>query len=287
LFCPVHKFTINKITKLIKQHEDRKQKSKELSASKPLNYELTAKMIWAKNHKELVNQYKIYLGATSISTIKTYKDGTSKEIIKYIIPNNKKQEYSAWLLQQVQSDPYFITFEQSTYAKSDVQQKLNEVIDYLQIQQSPPRYLTINMKTYVKRMFTKGATNEEVYAYIVKIQNEIPYGVLDPITRKLHKKSTLLPVPIGVAPILKPIKYIKLPASSRQPASPIIPIAKTLSPKTHQMLHKQNIINTQTQIPQVQTQTQNLQFQLPQSPTNYKSPVNVPTISSPKVNMQM
>ncbi len=42
------KFSINKITKLIKQHEDRKQKSKELSATKPINYELTAKMIWAK-----------------------------------------------------------------------------------------------------------------------------------------------------------------------------------------------------------------------------------------------
>jgi hypothetical protein len=120
------------------------------------------------------------------------------------------------------------------------------------MQQSPPRYLTTDMKIYVKRMFTKGATNEEIYAYIVKIQNEIPYSVLDPITRKLHKKSTSLPVLIGVAPILKPIKYIKLPATSpRQSASLIILIAKTLLPKTHQMLHKQNIINTQTQIPQV------------------------------------
>jgi hypothetical protein len=217
-------------------------------------------MIWAKNHKKLANQYKIYLGATPISTIKTYKDGTSKEIIKYIIPNNKKQEYSAWLLQQVQSDPNFVTFEQSTYAKSDVQQKLNEVIDYLQMQQSPPRYLTTDMKTYVKRMFTKGATNDEVYAYIVKIQNEIPYSVLDPITRKLHKKSTSLPVPIGVAPILKPIKHIKVVATSpRQPATSIIPIAKTLSPITSQILHTQNNINTQTQIPQFQTQIQNSQ----------------------------
>lgn len=39
------KLTINKIVKLIKQHEDRKQKYKELSASKSINYELTTKII--------------------------------------------------------------------------------------------------------------------------------------------------------------------------------------------------------------------------------------------------
>ena len=46
---------INKIVKLIKQHEDRKLKSKQLFANRPVNYELTAKMLWAKNHKSLVD----------------------------------------------------------------------------------------------------------------------------------------------------------------------------------------------------------------------------------------
>jgi len=197
-----NKFTINQIAKLVEKHVNRKQKSKEISASKPLNYELTAKMIWAKNHKTLVNQYKIYLGATPITTIKTYKDGTSKEIIKYIVPNNRKQEYSAWLLQQVQLDPNFINFEQSTHIKSDVQNKLNFVIDYLQTQ-NPPRYLTSEMKTYIKRMFANNNTDEQINAYILTIQSEIPYSILDPITRKLLKKSTSLPVPVGVTPIIK------------------------------------------------------------------------------------
>jgi hypothetical protein len=54
-----------------------------------VNYELTAKMIWAKNHKALVDQYKIYLGATPITTIKTIK-GEPKKIIKNKVPFNKQ-----------------------------------------------------------------------------------------------------------------------------------------------------------------------------------------------------
>ena len=115
-------------------------------------------MIWAKNHKALVDQYKIYLSAIPITSIKTVK-GESKEIIKYKVPSNKQQEYSTWLLQQVQADPNFVNFEQSSHIKSNVNDKLNFVIDYLQTQ-NPPRYLTGEMKTYVKRMFANGNSDE-------------------------------------------------------------------------------------------------------------------------------
>ncbi len=68
-------------------------------------------MIWVKNHKVLVDQYKLYLSAKPIITIKTIK-GEPKEYIKYKVSEERKQEYSAWLLQQIQSDPNFINFEQ-------------------------------------------------------------------------------------------------------------------------------------------------------------------------------
>jgi hypothetical protein len=196
----------------------------------------------------------------------------------------------------VQADPNFVNFEQSTHIKSNINDKLNFVIDYLQTQ-NPPRYLTGEMKTYVKRMFANSNTDEQVFAYILEISSKIPFGILDPNTRKITTKIvTTLPVLIGVTPITKPLeKQFKLSAKSpkqsttnpRQPTIPIMPTTKTPSPITSQILHTQNIINTQTQIPQFQTQTQNSQFQLPQSPKNYKSPINVPTISSPKINMQI
>ncbi len=153
-----NKFTINQIAKLVEKHVNKKQKNKKLSASKLLNYELTVKMIQTKNHKALVDQYKIYLSATSITIIKTVKR-EPKEIIKYKVPFNKQQEYSTQFLQQVQIDLNFVNFEQSTYIKSNVNNKLNFVIDYLQTQ-NPPRYLTSKMKTYIKRMYTNNNTNK-------------------------------------------------------------------------------------------------------------------------------
>ncbi len=220
------KFTINKITKLIKQHEDRKQKSKELSGSKPVNYELTAKMIQAKNHKALIDQYKIYLGAILITTIKTVKR-ESKQIIKYKVPANKQQEYSTWLLQQVKSDPNFENFEQISHIKSNVNDKLNYVIDYLQTQQNSPRYLTGEMKTYVKKIIQNNASDEQIFQYIIEISSRIPFGILDLITRKITTKIvTTLPAPNRITLISKIIeKSIKLSVlSSRQQVTSITPL---------------------------------------------------------------
>jgi hypothetical protein len=137
-------------------------------------------------------------------------------------------------------------------------------------------------------MFANGTTNDEVYAYIVKIQFEISYGVLDPIIRKLHKKSTLLPVPASIVLILKPlVKHIKLsttsprqPATLRQPAisskQQVVPIVSS----TISQIPQQNNMIPQTQI--------STQFQSPLTPTkNYKSPLNVPNIASPRMNMQV
>jgi hypothetical protein len=219
------KFSINKISKLIKQHEDRKQKSKELNASKPVNYELTAKMIWAKNHKALVDQYKVFLGATPITITKTIKGGT-KEYIKYKVPAERKQEYSAWLLQQVQLDPNFVNFEQISHSNTNIQDKLNYVIDYLQTQ-DPPRYLTGEMKTYVRKMIKNGEADQQIFEYIIDISSRIPFGYLDPITRKITTKIIRnLPPPNGIAPIIKSTNktnQTQSPVSPRQPAIPVTP----------------------------------------------------------------
>ena len=67
------KFSINIITKLIKQHEDQKNKSKQLAAKKSVNYQQTAKMIWVKNNKDLVAQFKISLGAVPFLITKVVK----------------------------------------------------------------------------------------------------------------------------------------------------------------------------------------------------------------------
>jgi ribosomal protein S18 len=74
-----------------------------------------------------------------------------KEIIKYKVLINKHQEYSTWLLQQVQSDPNFKNFKQISHIKSSVNDKLNYIIDYLQTQNSS-RYLTEEMKIYIRKI---------------------------------------------------------------------------------------------------------------------------------------
>ena len=60
--------TLNELTKLVVQHEKRKIRGKQLAATKPVNYELIAKMMWAKDHKDLIDQYKINIGGTPIVT---------------------------------------------------------------------------------------------------------------------------------------------------------------------------------------------------------------------------
>ena len=66
--------SVNELTKLVVQHEKRKIRGKQLAATKPVNYEIIAKMMWAKDHKDLIEQFKISIGATPNVTNKIVKE---------------------------------------------------------------------------------------------------------------------------------------------------------------------------------------------------------------------
>jgi len=138
-------------------------------------------------------------------------------------------------------------------------------------------------------MLLNGATEPQVFAYITEISARIPFGILDSTTKKIVKKIVnSLPVPVGVAPIVKvneknyksPVVSPRQPVVSIMPTaqSPAIPLIPTAQSPTQILQQKvpQPFQILQSQIPQLTQQQQ-----------SYKSPINVPIISSPKVNMQM
>jgi len=122
----------DQIVNLITQHESRKLREKQRAATKPPNYEQTAKMQWAKDHIELVNQHKLELGAKPETKTKIVK-GNVVSKIKYILPTNKQYEYSVWLAGEVNTDPnysnYYLPLAQEQLNST---RNINAFVDFLQ-----------------------------------------------------------------------------------------------------------------------------------------------------------
>ena len=183
-------------------------------------------MQWTKRNKVLVDQYKIYLRSISIVTTKNVKEKAPKVSIKYKVPPHKQGEYSAWFLQQINID---VNFEQHKQNNINLTDSLNYIIDYLQKLNSL-RYLTEEIKIYIKRMLLNDANETQVSNYITEISARISYSIVDPITKKLvRNKPNLLPISIDVTLIVKVNKrnYKSSIVSLRQPVVPIIPTAQS------------------------------------------------------------
>lgn len=83
--------------------------------------------------------------------------------------------------------------------------KLQNIINRLQ-NENPARYLTTDMKSYVKRMLNTNKSEQEILNYINSIYGRVPIGKL--INGKPPKGQRLgqLPPPPGIIPIKRKIK---------------------------------------------------------------------------------
>lgn len=158
-------FSIDQITKIIGQNENKKQKDKSLS-----------------NKTAWINQ-NIYLGENSIITTTINPKQKTKITIKYKIPPNQQNDYNDYIEQHIVH-----LKQQLPYNKLIVNDKLNLIIDYLKYQ-NPPRYLTTLMKKCIKKMIKNGDSDEEIFEYLVKNDSEIPFSVINPITIKLEEEE--------------------------------------------------------------------------------------------------
>ena len=85
-------------------------------------------------------------------------------------------------------------------------------------QQTPPRYLTGTMKAYIKEMIKQNKTNEDIFEYLVGLRERLPYGVLDPVTRKITQKGyNAVPPPKGINPISPKPRTPKNNSSNKKP----------------------------------------------------------------------
>jgi hypothetical protein len=113
------------------------------------------------------------------------------------------------------------------------------------------------MKTYVKQMINKGATDQQISEYLTEINGKIPFSYIDPVTRKITTKlKTTLPLPHGITPIIKQSNKVTIsPQSPRQPVTPIV--SNQLTPKVS---ISQQLPKTQLPLQPHLSQTQILQL---------------------------
>ena len=66
-------------------------------------------------------------------------------------------------------------------------------------------------------------TNEDIFEYLVSIGERLPYGVLDPVTRKITQKGyNAVPPPKGINSILPKPRTPKNNSSNKKPVQYII-----------------------------------------------------------------
>jgi len=176
---------------LVVQHEKQKLRGKQLAAQNPMTKERIAKMLWAKNHKNLIEQFKISIGVVPKVTYKIV-NGKAKTKTQFKLTEDQQYQYSVWLTREINSDPnfrnYYLQIAQG--GQNNITQNLNYFIDWLQ-QQTPPRCLTGVMKTYIKESLKLGASEQQIFEYIISLADKVPVRILDPVTRKIVQKTAI------------------------------------------------------------------------------------------------
>ena len=164
--------------------------------------------------------------------------------------------------------------------QNNITQNLNYFIDWLQ-QQTPPRFLTGVMKTYIKESLKLGASEQQIFEYIISLADRVPVRVLDPVTRKIVQKTAIpIPSPNGVqqrSP--KP----KAPKNQKQNTNQnvLITIPTNLTNTTSLTNPTRPIVTAVNTVPNINELNQNTMttFSNLQSPTISN---NVPLIASPR-----
>lgn len=195
--------TINELVKLVQKHTQRQIRGKQLAQQNPITPEKRALLLWAKSHKLELDNKKKELGA-KLSTKTRLVNNNIISSTKYILPTTAKEEYSEFLQSQIDSSD-FSKYQEIVANQQQNAQKLQNIINDLQ-NATPPKYLTTDMKIYVKRMLNANKTNQEIINYINSIYGRVPIGKL--MNGKPPKGQRLgqLPPPSGITPINRKIK---------------------------------------------------------------------------------
>lgn len=191
--------SVDELTTLVVKHHQRKERGKQLAQHKgPISNEQKAVLLFAKNNKQALDVYKQQLGGRAVHSTR-YINGQPITSTKYVVPDNQKQNYSAWLRQQANNPAVLQQVQNQALTNS----KLYAIKVEMQ-SQAHPRYLTAYMQTYVKRMFAAGQSEAEVKAWLVSLGDKVPFGILDMNTGKLKEKNqrgSFIPPPPGIAAI--------------------------------------------------------------------------------------
>lgn len=122
---------------------------------------------------------------------------------KLMVPADRRNAYSQALTQAINAANDIGRYQQIANLEKDNKDKLNGLINSLQ-NENPPSYLTSDMKTYVRRMYAAGKSDNQVQNYIALLRNagRLPQGRL--VNGKAPGRGkTYLPVPDGINPIAR------------------------------------------------------------------------------------
>ena len=165
-------------------------------------------------------------------------------------------------------------------SQNNITQNLNYFIDWLQ-QQTPPRFLTGVIKTYIKESLKLGASEQQILQYIIGLADRVPVEILDPVTRKLVQKTAIsILSPDGVqqrSPKPKALKNQKQNTNQNV----LITIPTNLTNTTGLTNPTRFIVTEVNATPNINELNQNTMiiFSNLQSPTTNN---NVPLIASPR-----
>jgi hypothetical protein len=193
--------TTAQLANLVSKHEQKKASSR--GKSKSLSDEQKASMLWAKNHPNEVKAEKQRLGARTVISKKVNAKDEVLTSTKYVVDDLHQREYSLWLSEQIAADANYPALLNSVRNSKIINISLNAVTSRLQ-SLNPPRYLTTDLKRYVKAMIARGDSEEGIFAYLTSIDSRVPTGVL--VDGKVQKgSSTLLslPPPPGMNALIK------------------------------------------------------------------------------------
>lgn len=187
--------TAAQVARLWISHEKRSQQGKSLGRAMDLNKR--AELLWAKDHKAQLDQLKQQHNAKQVQ---------GKKSIKYVVPTFEKGSYSVAFREAVNEASDMSKYHSMAERQHEAAQAVNNINNRLQ-QQPMPRYLTGDMKTYVRRMLAAGATEDQAWNYIQSLGARVPAGNL--VGGKPPKGARLGSLPVPTVVDVKPIVRAK------------------------------------------------------------------------------
>jgi hypothetical protein len=197
--------SVDQLVKLVIKREKAKERGRQLAAQFPFSPDKLAMLLWAKANKETLDGQKRSLGGRQVQT-----QSNGKMYSKVIVPADRKRDYSVWFSTQIQNakaDGSFNNYLNEANNMLAAKAKLQQVIGQLQ-SSNPPRYLTVDMKVYVKRMYRAGNSDADVMNWLNSLGQRVPQGTL------INGKA---PTRGGMGTLNPPPGITSLPAKKKYP----------------------------------------------------------------------